>query len=433
MMRCSLRDGIACAALLCGLSVGPAFGSAFQLREGDPDWLANAFAGSAAKAYDAGTVWNNPAGMTLLDANEIDEALVYFDPGIRFNGEDLVNGLPVQGNNGGDGAPPAVTAGLEGMWNFSRDLKFGAALEAPFGLRTSYPNDFVGRYQALTSAISDFQLAFSAAYRLTPQLSIGGGPIVSYLRARLTQAVNVKAFFPNTGDPFVDIHGDAFSAGYHLGALYEVDSGLRFGIDYKSRQGYGVSGEQRVSLPAPIRANAFFAAVLDTLNSDITTQVTLPDVLTMSGYYDINPDWAVMATVQWTHWSLIQYLDIETKTGVESTPIGFNNTWMESVGANWRLPVVPRLMLQGGLLHDQGANTDATRGPRLPDEARIGVSGGFSYDLTSSMRLRVAYLHEFPSGSQNADYSNHFPNAGTLIGTFVNNADVVSAGITIKF
>jgi long-subunit fatty acid transport protein len=55
-------------------------------------------------------------------------------------------------------------------------------------------------------------------------------------------------------------------------------------------------------------------------------------------------------------------------------------------------------MLQGGLLHDQGANTDAARGPRLPDEGRIGVSGGFSYDLTRSMRLRVAYLHEFPTG-----------------------------------
>jgi long-chain fatty acid transport protein len=433
MTHLRVRGGIAGTALLCALSGGPAFGSAFQLREGDPDWLANAFAGTAAKGYDAGTAWNNPAGMTLLNDNEIDQALVYFDPGLRFHGEDLVNGVPVHGDNGGDGGPPAVTAGMEGVWNFSPDLKFGVALEAPFGLRTTYPNSFVGRYQALTSAITDLQLAFSVAYRLTPQLSIGGGPVVSYLRARLTQAINVKAFFPNTSDPLADIHGDAFSAGYHLGALYEVNSALRFGIDYKSRQSYGVSGEQRVSLPPPIRANAFFAAVLDSLNSDITTQVTLPDVLTMSGYYDISPNWAIMATAQWTHWSLIQVLDVQTPTSVESTPIGFNSTWMESVGANWRVPVVPGLMLQGGLLHDQGANTDATRGPRLPDEGRIGVSGGFSYDLTPSMRLRVAYLHEFPTGSQNTDYSNHFPSAGTLIGTFVNNADVLSAGVTIKF
>jgi long-chain fatty acid transport protein len=165
--------------------------------------------------------------------------------------------------------------------------------------------------------------------------------VVSYLRARLTQAINVEAFFPNSGDPLKDFHGDAFAAGYHLGALYEVNSALRLGIDYKSRQSYGVSGEQRVSLPPPIRANAFFAAVLDSLNSDVTTQVTLPDVPTMSGYFDISPNWAILATAQWAHWSLIQVLDVQTPTSVESTPIGFNSTWMASAGANWHVPAVP--------------------------------------------------------------------------------------------
>jgi long-subunit fatty acid transport protein len=91
-------------------------------------------------------------------------------------------------------------------------------------------------------------------------------------------------------------------------------------------------------------------------------------------------------------------------------------------------------MLQAGLLYDEGANTDATRGPRLPDEDRIGASGGISFALSSRVRLRAAYLHEFPAGSSNrVDYSNNFPGAGTLIGTFANNADVVSAGVTMQF
>jgi long-chain fatty acid transport protein len=428
-----IQAALLCGTALCAVLPGQANGAAFQLREGDPDWLANAFAGTAAKAYDAGTAWNNPAGMTLLNTNEIDNGIMYFDPGIRFQGEDVVNGKPLPGYTGGDGAPPAVSGGLEGVWNYSPDLKFGIALESPFGLRTTYPNSFVGRYQALTSAITNFQVALSAAYRITPQLSIGGGPVVSYFRSRLTQAVNVSAFFPKAGDPLVDIHGDAFAAGYHLGALYEFNSALRFGIDYKSRQSFGINGEQRVSLPPPIRANAAISAVLDALNGDAATQVTLPDVLTMSGYYDVTPDFALMATVQWTHWSLIQDLSVKTATAVESTPIGFNSTWMESVGANWRLPALPQLMLQGGLLYDEAANNDVTRGPRLPDEARIGPTVGFSYDITPTMRVRLAYLHEFPSGSQHTDYSNHFPNAGTLIGTYVNDADVLSAGVTMKF
>ena len=170
---------------------GHAQAAAFQLREGDPDWLANAFAGSAAKAYDAGTAWNNPAGMVLLGNDEIDSGLNYFDPGIRFSGEGQVGGKPVPGYTGGDAAPGAVSAGTEAVWKYSPDLAFGMALEAPFGLRTAYPGNFVGRYQSLVSAIENFELALAAAYQVTPQFSIGGGPVLSYFRARLTQAINV--------------------------------------------------------------------------------------------------------------------------------------------------------------------------------------------------------------------------------------------------
>jgi long-chain fatty acid transport protein len=429
------RAALATALAVTASAASPALGAAFQLREGDPDWLANAFAGDAAKAYDAGTAWNNPAGMTLLNATEVDQAVNYFDPGIRFTGDDVVNGKPVPGYTGGDAGPAAVSGGVEAVWNFSPDLKFGIATEAPFGLRTTYPNSFVGRYQALTSAITNFQVAFTAAYRLTPQISIGGGPIISYLRARLTQAINVSAFVPNGGDPLVDIHGDAIAAGYDLSALYEASSALRFGIDYKSREGFNITdGSQRVSLPPAVRAVPFLVAVLDTLNSDVSTQVTLPDVLTMSGYYDLTPDWTLLGTAQWTHWSLIPQINVQTPTTVESTPIGFNSTWMESVGVNWRPPVLRQLTLQCGLLYDQGANTDATRGPRLPDEDRIGTAAGFSYALTPATNLRAAYLHEFPGGGGNTvGYSNHFPNAGTLLGTYTNDADVISAGITMRF
>jgi long-chain fatty acid transport protein len=425
----------AVVAVVFGLGAGQAQGAAFQLREGDPDWLANAFAGSAAKAYDAGTAWNNPAGMTLLDSNELDDGVNYFDPGIRFSGNDYVNGKPVPGGTGGDAGPPEVSAGFEGVYSATHDLKFGMAAEAPFGLRTAYPTDFVGRYQALVSSIFDLQLALAAAYRLSPQISIGGGPVLTYFHARLTQAINTSAFVPNGGDSVVDIHGDDVAAGYHLGVMYEVTSGLRFGLDYHSRIGVDVTGQQRVAVPQAIRTqNPFVAAVLDALNQDVATQITLPDYATLSAYYDVAPEWTLLGTVQWTHWSLIQTLSVETPTSVEQTPIGFRNTWMGSVGANWRPPMFPRLMLQMGVLYDEGANTDLTRGARLPDEDRIGTGVGASYALTPQMNVRVGYLHEFPGlGGDKVNYSNNFPNAGTLVGSYANNADVLSAGVTMKF
>jgi hypothetical protein len=48
--------------------------------------------------------------------------------------------------------------------------------------------------------------------------------------------------------------------------------------------------------------------------------------------------------------------------------------------------------------------------------------------------LRAAYLHEFPGfGDNKVDYTNNFPNAGTLVGLYNNDADVISTGIALKF
>jgi len=422
---------LAFAGLL--LATGHARASSFQLREGDPDWLANAFAGDAAKAYDAGTAWNNPAGMTRLSGDELDQAANYFDPGVRFHGADYVNGTRVTGYSGGDAAPPAVTAGFEYVHSFSQDLKFGLAVEAPFGLRIAYPDSFVGRYQALVSSIVNFQVTPSLAYRLTPQLSIGGGPVVSYLHARLTQGLNTTAFIPDGGTSIVDIRGDGTAAGYQLGALYEVTPDFRVGVDYHSRISFALGGKQSVFEPPLIAENPLVNAVLQGLNAHIKAQITLPDVATISTYYNILPNLAFLTTAQWTHWSLIQNISIKPAGAVETTPIDFRNTWMGSIGMNWQPKILPRLTLQAGLLYDQGANTNTTRGPRLPDEDRLGPGTGFSYALTAATTLRLAYLHEFADGQDHLHYSNGFPGAGTLIGTSNNNADVITAGLTMKF
>jgi hypothetical protein len=53
--------------------------------------------------------------------------------------------------------------------------------------------------------------------------------------------------------------------------------------------------------------------------------------------------------------------------------------------------------------------------------------------MTPATRVRVAYLHEFPAGSNQTHYTDNFPNAGTLNGTYSNNADVLTAGFTMTF
>ena len=55
------------AVILCSFS--PAEASFFQIAENCPSGLGNAFAGGAAAADNACTVWYNPAGMTNLEGS----------------------------------------------------------------------------------------------------------------------------------------------------------------------------------------------------------------------------------------------------------------------------------------------------------------------------------------------------------------------------
>jgi len=157
---------------------GAAVASGFALREGATDWMANGFAGETAKAYDASTAYSNPAGMVRLDQSEVDGSLNGIFPRVNFSGTNMLNGAPVAGTTAGNDIQAAADPAGFGVYNYSADLKFGFSVTAPFGLRTTYANDFVGRYQALATAVTDVTVSASAAYRIDDHFSIGAGPVL---------------------------------------------------------------------------------------------------------------------------------------------------------------------------------------------------------------------------------------------------------------
>jgi long-chain fatty acid transport protein len=418
------------------LALSPAIAAAagFQVRAGSPDWAANAFAGMAAKGYDASTAWSNPAAMTLLRDNELAGGLNAIVPMTQFTGENLVGPLPTPGVGGGNAATAGVAASLAGVWSASQDLKFGFSLEDPFGQRLSYPFNFVGRYQALVSSVTDIELGLVTAYRVNEHISIGAGPIVDYFQARLTTAINIGPAAALIGDPTADLHAHDWSAGYHLGALLEFDSELRAGIDYRSRISVQLNGEQHISIP-PLLAtlSPSTAGLLNAANARAHTSVTLPDVLTLSGAWDVSPEWSALATLQWTDWSLLQQLSITAANGQTTTlPLRLRNTWLGSLGANYRPATIPRLMLQAGLGFDESAGTDNTRSPRLPGRDLIVLGLGFTYEILPDASLQAAFLHEFGVGANRISYSSS-PSAGVLIGSYDTSVSLVAVGLNLRF
>lgn len=431
--RRTLARAAAGAALAGVFAATPAHAGGFQLRTGSPDWSANAFAGMAAKAYDAGTAWTNPAGMTRLSGNEIDLGINAVWTSITFQGTDTIGGAPVAGSQGGDAGGLSALPALEAVFSATPNLKFGLSVEEPFGLRTAWSSDFVGRYQALVSSISDTEIGLVAAYRLTPTLSIGGGPIIDHFEARMTSAINtgpLAAF----GDPVADVHASDWAVGYHLGVLWQPSPVLRIGIDYRSRIGEALSGSQSVAIPAAIGVvSPATAAALSTLNQPGAAQLTLPDVLTVSGAWELSPGLTALATVQWVHWALFQELTVTNGATVSSVQqFHQRDSWMGSLGVNERPAAAPRWRFQGGLGFERGPIQTASRTPRLPGLDTIILGVGATYDLTQRIRVQAAYLHEFGLAGGTNSYSAT-PTAGILTGSYSAAADVASLGVTWRF
>ena len=126
---------LACAVgLLSTNSNAAGFASPFQGANG----LGFAYAGAAASALDATTIFANPAGMTYLPSSQFIESIHVVKPESHFNDDGSIKaaGVPPRGGDGGD----------IGTWNFvpnlfyahkiSPDLTVGFGVNSPFGLKT---------------------------------------------------------------------------------------------------------------------------------------------------------------------------------------------------------------------------------------------------------------------------------------------------------
>ncbi len=418
---------------------GIAHASGFGLREGSADGLGNAFSGSQAKAYDASTVWGNPAGMALLDNDELDGGISLIAPHAEFTGHatNAQTGGNVSGGQGGNAVSPAASGATYGVLTLGPDWRLGLSVTAPYGERTSYPADFVGRYQSLSSSITDINLGLALSYKINDHLSIGGGPNFDYFQARLTQAVNVPVLSALTGqDPIGEVRGTSLGIGYNLGVLYEFDDATRIGLDYRSRIRHNINGGQYLSIPSSYSAISPAAvALLNGANSRATTSITLPDSVGLGIYHQITPQWAVMSSVEWTEWSLLKTLNVTPVNGSSGTTLQENwrNTWFLGAGTNYQL--TDKVLLQSGFAWDQSPVTDANRTSRIPDADHYDLTFGAQYQLLPSTKLELAYAHVFtPGGSINSSAaSSPLTPTGALIGEYSASDNSVTAGINMIF
>lgn len=418
------------------LAIG-AFGStashaaAFQLLEGNASGLGNAYAGSAAVAEDASTVFFNPAGMTLLPGRNVAFSVDLVRPSAKFDnqGSTVPPGQGIGGNGGDAGDWAAIPAGYM-TWQLTDRLFAGLGVGAPFGLKTEYGADWVGRFHAVKSEIKTVNINPSIAFKVNDVLSIGVGVNFQRIDADLTNLVTNPGLAGSLARG--RIKGDDTAWGWNAGLMWQVSDTTRLGAAYRSKMDYKLEGTARFT-----GLNATGNIVATALNAgrggDVTADVELPDTATFSVVQKISDRWTMLGDISWTGWSTLQDLTVNRVDGVNVTTeeLRWRDTWRVAFGGTYAY--TDALSLKFGLAWDQTPVRDTTRLPRVPDEDRVWLSLGLQWRPNATSAVDVGYAHLFVKDAKVNNDGGSALLKGTLVGEYENSVDILGVQYSTRF
>lgn len=425
-------------AVLLGLLLmtGSAFGAGFQLIEQSVSGLGNAYAGGAASAEDATTIFFNPAGLTRVPSQFI-AGIHFISPSAKFKDEGSSRINPLIGslgtNNGGDAGVNALVPNIYYARKLGERAAFGLGVNVPFGLTTEYPKDWIGRYHAIKSDMLTLNINPSFAYKLTDKLSIGVGVSAQYIKAELTSAIDQKLILgsPLAPDAYASMEGDDWGYGYNAGLLYEFTKDTRIGLAYRSRVQQSLKGDIEFSGVHPV-----LATNLNFQNRSITAAVDLPETVSASLYSKVTPKLALMADVTMTRWSRFKELRVKSTNGAADivTTENWDDSYRYSVGMTYYSSDKATYRL--GIAYDETpVPSPEYRTPRIPDNSRKWISLGYGYKFSDKLSMDLGATYIFVSDSKiNQDVTKpENVTRGNLKGTYESNVKILSAQINYTF
>ncbi len=417
--------------------------SGFQLIENSASGQGNAFAGAAATATDASTVWFNPAGMTKLKNNQMVVVGHVIVPDSSFTNNGSVDGSSgtLTGNDD-DGGSTALVANFYWVTDIGERDKFGVGVTTPFGLTTKYNDTWVGRYHAVETSMTTININPSIAREVNDKLSLGGGINLLLADITLTSAVDFGSLLGAPQNPqydgFADLEADnltfnEFSWGVNLGLTYDFNKNTRLGVAWRSEISVTANGKANFTVPtaaAPVLGSGAFQ------DTRLKAKVDLPQSFSVSVKHNMDAV-TLLADVTWTGWSSFEELRIQYANSLQPDSVtteAWDDTLRYSIGADYKYS--DKMILRTGIAYDETPIPDSEhRTPRIPGNDRTWLSFGMTYEYSPEFIVDVGYSHLFISDSKTSHSieSSLAPLNATLNGTYEASVDILSAQLTWNY
>ncbi|MGL4830631.1 MAG: outer membrane protein transport protein, partial [Vibrio sp.] len=337
-----------------------------------------AYAGEAAMADNASAQWRNPAMLTYLEGTQISVGAIYVNPNVDVDGT-INQKLPASSK---DFAHDAVIPNFYLSHQLNEQVVLGFALGTNYGMETDLGTDFAASHFGNQASVISKEANLNIAYQILPQLSIGGG--VRYVMGEghfgATVPPQLNAVKPGfAGQTLKYMEGEDTSWGWQVGSTWQINEDHRLGFAYKSEVVMDFDGH----------AESIFYGKKPGMMS-----IALPATAELASFHQLNEQWAVHASINWTDWSSFKELTAVFSDGPEPIKLeNWEDNYRFAVGTTYQYDA--KLALRAGVAYDTSAVNDTYRTATIPETDRTWVSLGASYMATPQLTLDAGFTYIF--------------------------------------
>ena len=384
-------------------------------EQATPD-MGTAAAGRAALASDASTASVNPAGMTRLDRSQLLAGFQMLYVDTKFDTEFAQFG----GGDGGNAGGWVPAASFSYVHKMSDDLSLGLSVGSFFGLGLDYGKSWSGRYYVQEAEFLTVGINPGIGYRLNEHWSVGAG--ISVVNSSLSQKTAIRNLGADQGEGQLKLEDDDWGFGYNVGLLFEPSSDTRIGIHYRSEVEQKIEGDAKFSrVPGPLQP--LFT------KTDVKAEVDLPAMFSISGFHQLNTEWAVVGDYTWTGWSSIPELrfDFDNSLPDGVTTFDWKDTSRVALGTIYT-PTGSDWTWRVGAAYDESPVRNAeSRSARMPDTDRIWLTLGAGFNPRENLRIDFGYAHLFMNDAKiSKTATGEDTTRGNLNGSYDASVDILS-------
>ncbi|CAB1240504.1 aromatic hydrocarbon degradation membrane protein [Vibrio cholerae] len=362
----------------------------FQLAEYSATGLGRAYAGEAAMADNASAQWRNPAMLTYLEGTQVSAGAIYVNPNVDVEGTVNHAQLGKTHASSNDFAHDAVIPNFYLSHQLNEQVALGFALGTNYGMETDLGTEFAASHFGNQASVISKEANLNIAYQILPQLSIGGGvryvmgeghfgataPAKNLIRHPVTN--NVMTLPKGTTLKYME--GEDNSWGWQVGSAWQINQDHRVGFAYKSEVVMNFEGHAE-----GVSYGSYKPGMMS---------VTLPATAELASFHQLNDQWAIHASINWTDWSSFKEL---TAVFPEKSDLIKSENWEDNyrfaLGTTYQYDA--KLALRAGVAYDTSAVDDKNRTATIPETDRTWVSVGGSYVATPQLTLDAGFTYIF--------------------------------------